>query len=283
MEHLWLQFDTVDCPAQGNALVLAPHPDDESIGCAGAMLAHARRGEHVAVVVATDGGGLVPHDMTREAYVAVRQAECRAACDVLGCEAPQFWPHRDRELVPDEALIGAIGESMAQCGAKVVYAPSPWEVHPDHRALCLAAFRATARAEATLVFYEVGVAMVPNRLLDMSGDLPRKLEAVRCYTSQLAQQHYDRHVEGLNTFRAYTLPLTVTAAEGYYVLHPGDRSEDLVARYLAGVVEPSVLDPRAVAMALLHPPANEAEPSRIEPSAQAAWCRALSWVRARLG
>src|SRR5262249_56815232 len=57
-------------------LVLAPHPDDEVIGCGGLVALHLREGRCVRVVVATDGG--------QAGEPAERQREARAALSSLG-------------------------------------------------------------------------------------------------------------------------------------------------------------------------------------------------------
>jgi predicted NBD/HSP70 family sugar kinase len=73
-----------------------------------------------------------------------------------------------------------------------------------------------------LVQYEVGVPLKPNLLLDMTSLWPRKLQAMQCFTSQLQTQNYAKHIEALNTYRTYALPLDVSHAEAFYVLQPDE-------------------------------------------------------------
>jgi LmbE family N-acetylglucosaminyl deacetylase len=66
--------------------------------------------------------------------------------------------------------------------------------------------------------YEVGVPLQPNQLLDITNFWPRKKAAMACFNSQLAIQRYDKHINGLNIYRSYTLPPNVQAAEAYYLV-----------------------------------------------------------------
>lgn len=201
-------------PAQ-SVLVLAPHADDEVFGCGGALAAHVAAGIPVRVVVLTDGmaGGDAP------SVVAEREAESRAAAAVLGYPAPEFWRLPDRGLGYGEWLVERLLTAIHETGADLVYAPSCFEIHPDHRALSMAAVEAVRRAGAgtRLAMYEVGVPLRPDTLVDITPYLPAKQEAMACFASQLARQRYDEQIASLNRYRAYTLPPAVQAAEAFAV------------------------------------------------------------------
>ena len=123
-----------------------------------------------------------------------------------------------------EPLVQRIREAIVSCDADLVYAPSIHEIHPDHRALGMAAVEAVRRrgASTRLAMYEVGVAMLrPNVLLDISELAQDKQRAMACFHSQLKEQAYDQHIGALNCFRTYTLGPQISAAEAYF-LSPGD-------------------------------------------------------------
>lgn len=200
---------------RGRVLVLAPHPDDEVFGCAGAILRHVADGDEVQVIIATDGafGG----GQDGEHYASIRQAESCAAGEILGYGSPIFWGLSDRGLLGDAALVARIESTLAEYRPALVYAPSWWEIHPDHTALSIAVTEALSRVthEVQLVLYEVGVPLHPNLLLDISASLATKQAAMSCFASQMAQQAYADQLMALNRFRTYTLPSTVRAAEAY--------------------------------------------------------------------
>lgn len=193
-------------------LVLAPHPDDEVFGCGGAIAGHVAAGVPVQVVILTDGALFGDS--------SVRFQECLAAAAVLGYGQPDFWALPDRGLTYSEALVQRVVDGLKASGADLVYAPSPWEVHPDHRQTTQIAIEAVRRAGQTvrLAFYEVGAPLRPNLLVDITTHLAAKEAAMRCFASQLAQQDYVQHIQALNRYRTYTLPRAVAAAEAYWVL-----------------------------------------------------------------
>src|SRR5438034_1376400 len=75
-------------------LVLAPHPDDEVIGCGGVVARHIRDGRQVAIVIATDGAAA--------GNGAEREAESRRGLAILAGDRtpplPRFLRFADRNL-----------------------------------------------------------------------------------------------------------------------------------------------------------------------------------------
>jgi len=213
MEQQLIPYAATKRFRDGRMLVLAPHPDDEVFGCGGAILRHIANGQAVRVDILTDGA----YQRTPE-YAAIRRQESREAAAVLGYGEPTFWGLGDRELEYGEALVQRIVDAIATFGATQVFAPSIYEMHPDHRGLGIAAIEATRRTPtvAELVMYEVGVPMLrPNILLDISDLQESKCQAMSCFASQLEQQAYDVQINALNCFRSYTLGPSVKAAEAY--------------------------------------------------------------------
>ena len=215
-------------PAQA-ALVLAPHPDDEVFGCGGAIASHVRAGVPVHVVLLTDG--------SRFGEASGRANESRAAAKVLGYGEPEFWGLADRGLHYSEELVQRVVSHIERTGADLVYAPSPWEIHPDHRQTTWLAMEAVRQVKAPvrLAFYEVGSPLRPNHLLDITAFVATKEAAMRCFESQLAQQDYVRHIQALNRYRTYTLPREVTAAEAYWVVTAGELDQAPVRNLFTSV------------------------------------------------
>jgi LmbE family N-acetylglucosaminyl deacetylase/glycosyltransferase involved in cell wall biosynthesis len=193
-------------------LVLAPHPDDEVFGCGGAIAQHVARGTPVRVVVLTDGSG--GGDPAR------RVDECTRAAAVLGYGVPEFWALPDRGLYATAELAQRLARTIEASAADLVYAPSPHEVHPDHRQTTALLVQALAGVDRPLrvAFYEVGVPLVPNLLLDITPWWACKQAAADCFTSQLAAQDYQAQIAGLDRYRTYTLPREVQAAEAYCIV-----------------------------------------------------------------
>lgn len=219
-------------PAQA-VLVLAPHPDDEVFACGGAIARHVAAGTPVSVLVLTDGA-LYGDSQTR-------QGECLQAAEVLGYGVPEFWNIPDRRLHYSGALVQGLVEKITSCAIDLVYAPSPWEVHPDHRQAHILAVEAVRRCGATVrvAFYEVGAPLRPNVLLDISSVQGLKQKAMLCFASQLKQQDYAMHMEALNRYRTYTLGREVAAAEAFWVAS-GQELDRHCWSGLLGMVSPGV-------------------------------------------
>lgn len=77
-----------------NILVIAPHPDDEAIGCGGSICLHTSRGDRVAAAFLTSGELGLKH-LPREKAWSVREEEARAAADVFGLRRLHFLRQPD--------------------------------------------------------------------------------------------------------------------------------------------------------------------------------------------
>ena len=188
-------------------LVIAPHPDDESIGCGGAICLHCRRGDSVSVVFLTSGEQGAPGG-PEEGVKSVREAEARAAGTVLGVERLDFLRLPDRGLGENlERGAERLAEVLAGQRPDLIYLPHPEEDHPDHAATLPMARMALAhmgddRPLPELRGYEVWSPMTHWEWVEgIGGVMGQKLRAVRCYRSQLRLFRYDHAVRGLNRYR----------------------------------------------------------------------------------
>ena len=188
-----------------NVLVVAPHPDDEAIGCGGAISLHVGRGDRVAVTFLTSGELGLKHLPVAEAW-RVREAEAEAAAEVLGAASLSFLRRPDWNVGVDAKgsarLLGAVlGREMPE----LVYLPHPGEWHPDHQASLPVMQEAMLHAEIdppSLALYEVWTPLPAfDWVEDVTPVMGRKLRAVRCYTSQIAHFRYDRAARGLAQYR----------------------------------------------------------------------------------
>jgi LmbE family N-acetylglucosaminyl deacetylase len=222
MESQFIPYSVTTVPA-GRVLVLAPHPDDEVFGCGGAIMQHVAQGDEVTVIILTDGRAAVEHpnpaNMLR--YIEMRRQESRHAAVILGYQHLDFWEYQDRQLPCDETLMRRLQLLIETEKFDNVYAPSPFEVHPDHYALASIAIAAVSRCQhvVNLLMYEIAVPLHPNILFDLTSLSPRKQQAMHCFVSQLEKKKYNHFINSLNSYRAYTLPEPILAAEAYYIIN----------------------------------------------------------------
>ena len=165
--------------AAGPLLVLAPHPDDESLGCGGLIAAAVQRGTPPMVVIVTDGGMSHPNSRAypRRRLRATREAEARAAVAALGLPPDRiaFLGLRDAETPASgpefDAAVTVIASLALRIDARTVLATWQHDPHWDHQSTHLMAAAAARDAGLRHVAYPVwGLTLPPAALLP--GPLP---------------------------------------------------------------------------------------------------------------
>jgi len=197
-----LGTDVTDASARRSCVVIAPHPDDETLGAGATIMRKVDAGTPVHVVVVTDGSKSPVGDPAEVA--ALRDAELRASCTVLGLGAGDVTrlPFVDAELDrDDDTLVAALAEVIAARRPDEVLVTGDTDPHDDHAALGAAARRAVAGTGARLLVYPVWHFERPARLMGLvrrsgrpeivrtAGYRERKQRAVSSYRSQLAARN----------------------------------------------------------------------------------------------
>lgn len=207
-------------------LVLAPHPDDEVIGCGGLLALHLREQRAVRVLVATDGAEATATP-DRAAYRTTRENESLRGMEILGGAHVDFLRFPDRQLAEHSTVLSTrLADALKDFKPDLVVVPSLVEIHPDHIALATA-FCQLVESDQTLfadlamarvAFYEIGQPLRPNALVDITQVADAKWSAIAAHASQLAIGDYTAFARGLNAYRAMTLPEGAQFAEAYYTI-----------------------------------------------------------------
>jgi N-acetylglucosamine malate deacetylase 1 len=191
-------------------VVVAPHMDDEVLGCGGVMARHADEGAEVHVVIATRG---IPELFLAE-LVARGRAELAAAHRVLGVSGVQFldFPAPRLDTVPRHELADALARVFRELQPSVLYLPHHGDIHADHGHVYhagLVAARPLANCPVRKILcYETlsetewappidGATFFPTVFVNIERQLQRKLDAMTCYESQLKQPPSPRSLECL--------------------------------------------------------------------------------------
>src|SRR5688500_14641573 len=117
-----------------NVTVIAPHPDDEVLGCGGTVYLRACRGERVNVVFLTSGEHGMTHLHPPEAW-RIREREAEAAAAVLKVERVTFLRRPDYRLQEDLAgAAAALAPVLHREQPDILYLPHESDGHPDHMA-----------------------------------------------------------------------------------------------------------------------------------------------------
>ena len=189
---------------QGRALILAPHPDDESLGCGGLIAEACAQGEPPIVAVLTDGAGSHPRS---RAYPparlrATREAETLAAVACLGLPASRvvFLRMPDTRAPSHGPALLEVSSRLASLvkrhDCRSIIASWAHDPHCDHLAAHRSASvvaRATGIAHLAYPVWGLTLpagAAVRGRAgglrLEMGRHLPAKRQAIRCHASQYA-------------------------------------------------------------------------------------------------
>jgi len=186
------------CPG---LVVVAPHPDDETLGFGAAASEIAAHGVDVHTVIASDGDRAWPDLSTAEqaALAELRRYESHCAAILLELPRPSFLGLPDGDLTAHESrLADLLTDLLAERGAGT-WCAATWrgDGHPDHEAVGRAAATATSRTGAVLLEYPVwmwhwaqpGDPDVPweraARIASEPGAMQRKQRAVQAFHSQL--------------------------------------------------------------------------------------------------
>lgn len=190
-------------------LCLAPHPDDEVLGCAGLLVLARGQGLRVKTIIVTSGeeggdGGW-------------RLAESRAAAQTLELPEPEGWGLADRELRYSPALVERVAQALRDFTPAWLLLPALTEPHPDHQALALAGIAAAQRHGGTnVLLYEVGAPTQANTVVDISAVAERKWSALDAFASQQMRHDYKRHAQAMAELRAFVAGAGVAAAEAFW-------------------------------------------------------------------
>ena len=229
------------------ALCVMAHPDDVDFGSAGTVAAWVKQGIEVSYCLITDGdaGGFDP-SVPRSEIAGIRRAEQTAAAAEVGVTDLTFLGYPDGRLVASLDLRRDIARVIRQRRPDRVLCQSPernyariFASHPDHLAageatLCAVypdarnPFTFTELMDEGLEAWTVrevwmGASAEPNRYVDITDTLDRKLAALRCHASQLpdADAVLERVRQWVTaTAAAAGLP-GGSAAEGYRVIETG--------------------------------------------------------------
>jgi LmbE family N-acetylglucosaminyl deacetylase len=188
-------------------LVVAPHPDDEAIGCAGTLLRHIQAGDEVRVAVVTDGRGSRALGLTSEEMAQRRRAEAETSVQTLGARLEWFGlPEGEWQLEQLEAQLHTLIQAwLPHC----IYAPSRIDFHPEHFKVAqgLARVLDQIHSVSTIRVYPVQVPLTPiltNLVAETATVKKETLAVLNAYRTQqvnvpraLRQRRYAAHLYGL--------------------------------------------------------------------------------------
>ena len=214
-------------------MVLAPHPDDEVIGCGGAIARHSAAGDDVTVIVAIARERSFYDNAVNDQELA---AELDKACRILGVCQHVHLNEPSRDFRVDRRLVTMIARHLRRIKPQVVYLPHAGEGDREHQMVGDLGMQAVWMAQEPF-FPEAGLPQSPppnlvlgyevwtpmsqfQHVVDISDVIETKVTAMRAYASQTRIRDYASAIRGLAAYRGGT-----TIGSGYTevftVLHLG--------------------------------------------------------------
>lgn len=207
-----------------SVLIIAPHPDDEVLGCGGIMKKLSLEKDDVYVLIMSRGKIGIYSD---EKIQNVRQ-EARNAHQLLGVKETRFldFPAPELDIISISELSRAISQTLSDIKPNTLYLPHRGDIHADHKAVFnagLVAARPVGDYSVRKIFaYETlsetewappysDDAFVPDTFINIADTFQTKIDAMKCFKSQLREFPNPRSlktIEALACYRGSTVGFT---------------------------------------------------------------------------
>ncbi len=185
-------------------LFVAAHPDDTELSCGGSVARWVDAGCQVWYIICTNGDkGTHDRSLSPFRLAEIREAEQRAAAQILGVRDVIFLRHPDGALQADGELRTEIAILIRKLRPQVVFTHDGWrryQIHPDHRAAGMATSDAIVYARDHLfmpALAYIGLepfapaelylwgADEPDHYEDITATIERKIQAALCHRTQI--------------------------------------------------------------------------------------------------
>lgn len=197
-------------------LIIAPHPDDEVLGCGGIIKKITDHGNIVNVLVITRGKKEIYSD---ERIENVRK-EARNAHKLLGIQNSVFldFPAPDLDIISISELSLAISNIINKFKPVTIFIPHRGDIHHDHKAVFSASLVAARPVNNYLVkriySYETlsetewaapfgDDAFIPDYFVNISNELQFKLKAMKCFKSQIREFPNPRSLKAIESLAQF--------------------------------------------------------------------------------
>ncbi len=198
-------------------LIIAVHPDDETLGCGGTLLKHKDSGDEIHWLICTDiDKNNNYYDSRQDEIKKVSKLYNFDSINNLGLKTMQVDEYSMSEL------IGKISKVINNIKPNIIYLPFKGDVHSDHRKIFEAAYSCTKSFRYPFVkkIYMIETlseteftpstkedSFVPNVFVDISDFMDKKIEIMKVYESEIAEHPFPRsirNIKALGTLRGAT-------------------------------------------------------------------------------
>jgi len=197
-------------------MIVAPHPDDETLGVGGTIAKYSAQGADIFVLIVS---GHLPPLYSRKDYDKTLQ-EAQSAFKLLGVSQSEFLeiPATMINSKPLHKVNGRISKIINDFKPHIVFCPYP-DRHIDHRLIFDSVMVATrpvgiGRDIEILAAYEtlsethwnaphIEPNFTPNWVVDITEQIDNKLDALSCYKSQISDFPGPRSIEAVEALAKF--------------------------------------------------------------------------------
>lgn len=199
-------------------LVVAVHPDDETLACGGTLLKHRHSGDKIFWLIVTS---MSPGKCCSQAQLSKRDGQIAKVANLYKFSGVYRLNFPAAELcrVNHGLLVRDIASIFNQVKPSVVYLPFKNDIHSDHRIVFDAAYNCTKTfrypwikkvlavetiSETECAFCHGKAVFKPDVFSDISGFLEKKIEIMKVYKGEMHKHPFPRsakNIEALATFR----------------------------------------------------------------------------------
>ena len=189
-------------------LVIAPHPDDETLGCGGTLLRHISAGDKVYWLICTKIREC--HGFTKE-RIEERTKEIDLVSNMYRFTGYKQLDFNTTELdqIPRNSLIHEISEYVNEVKPHTMYLPYRNDVHSDHAQIfdasiaCTKSFRYPfvkkvcvyeTLSETEFVMRTDDHGFKPNMWVDISNYIDRKIKILKIFKSEIREHPFPRSI-----------------------------------------------------------------------------------------
>ncbi len=213
----------LELPQQARILLIAPHSDDEMLGCGGTLALLRQTGCHIKVVIITDGKAGDPLGYNAGGDIVIhRQRESVAALHLLGIDDVVFFNQPDSHYQHTHQIAIQLADLLNSYAANWLLLPSVLDFHRDHVAISLSLLEIWQQNGCLerVFLYEIWSPVPATKVVDITTVFSLKQQALQCYQLPLKYSDYLAACTGMASYRALYLKSAGQYAEAFLELKP---------------------------------------------------------------
>lgn len=198
-------------------LVIAPHPDDETLGCGGTILKHIKRGDKVSWCIVTLGNKNMGHDtkhMKDWNNIIEKVQKKYKFSNVYKLKLPTG----EIDRIPLFKLINLLKKVIKTEKPDIIYTNFSHDIHSDHQIIYNATVSAVKNFNfpniKKILMYETiseteyatnveNISFNPNYFIDITPFIEKKINIFKIYKTEVMKENYPRSLSNIKALAKY--------------------------------------------------------------------------------